>query len=83
MALAAIEDKLDFITYVLMGVGEIAEGAVWEAASLAGIYKLKNLIGIVDANRLGQSEATTAFGHDINVYIATVSRRFRLARGRD
>ena len=67
MALAARQDKLDYNTYVLMGDGEIAEGAVWEAASLAGIYKLKNLIGIVDANRLGQSEAT-AFGHDINVY---------------
>jgi transketolase len=50
-----------------MGDGEIAEGAVWEAASLAGIYKLNNLIAIVDANRLGQSEAT-AFGHDIGVY---------------
>jgi transketolase len=31
------------------------------------VYKLKNLIAIVDANRLGQSQAT-AFGHDINVY---------------
>ena len=40
---------------------------MWEAASLAGIYKLNNLIAIVDANRLGQSQAT-AFGHDIGVY---------------
>jgi transketolase len=54
-----------------MGDGEIAEGAVWEAASLAGIYKLNNLVAIVDANRLGQSEAT-AFGHDVAVY----ARRF-------
>ena len=67
MALAARQDKLDYNTYVLMGDGEIAEGAVWEAASLAGINKLNNLIGIVDANRLGQSDPT-AFGHDINVY---------------
>jgi len=67
MALAALQDKLDYNTYVLMGDGEIAEGAVWEAASLAGINNLNNLIAIVDANRLGQSEAT-AFGHDINVY---------------
>src|SRR5271157_3030218 len=67
MALAARLDKLDYNTYVLMGDGEIAEGAVWEAASLAGVNKLNNLIAIVDANRLGQSEAT-AFGHDINVY---------------
>ena len=67
MALAARLDNLDYNTYVLMGDGEIAEGAVWEAASLAGVYKLNNLIAIVDANRLGQSEAT-AFGHNIGVY---------------
>jgi transketolase len=67
MALAARLDSLDYNTYVLMGDGEIAEGAVWEAASLAGYYKLNNLIAIVDANRLGQSEAT-AFGHHIEIY---------------
>jgi transketolase len=67
MALAARLDKLDYNTYVLLGDGEIAEGAVWEAASLAGVYKLNNLIAIVDANRLGQSQAT-AFGHHIDVY---------------
>jgi transketolase len=68
MALAARQDKLDYNTYVLLGDGEIAEGSVWEAASLAGYYKLSNLIAIVDANRLGQSQAT-AFGHDIGVYV--------------
>ncbi len=67
IALAARLDKLDYNTYVLLGDGEIAEGSVWEAASLAGIYKLNNLIAIVDANRLGQSEAT-AFGHHIEIY---------------
>ncbi len=67
MALAARLDKLDYNTYVLLGDGELAEGSVWEAASFAGIYKLNNLIAIVDANRLGQSQAT-AFGHDIGVY---------------
>ena len=68
MALAARQDKLDYNTYVLLGDGEIAEGAVWEAANLAGFYKLSNLIAIVDANRLGQSQATM-FGHDISVYV--------------
>ena len=67
MALAARLDKLDYNTYVLLGDGEIAEGSVWEAASFAGIYKLNNLIAIVDANRLGQSQATP-FGHDVGVY---------------
>jgi transketolase len=67
MALAARLDKLDYNTYVLLGDGEIAEGSVWEAANIAGIYKLNNLIAIVDDNRLGQSQAT-AFGHDVSVY---------------
>jgi len=71
MALAARLDKLDYLTYVLLGDGEVAEGAVWEAASLAGIYKLNNLVAIVDVNRLGQSQATP-FEHDLNIY----KRRF-------
>jgi transketolase len=71
MALCARLDKLDYRTYVLMGDGEIAEGAVWEAASLAGVNKLNNLIGIVDVNRLGQSQET-AFGHNLDIY----KRRF-------
>jgi len=71
MALCARLDKLDYRTYVLMGDGECAEGAVWEAASLAGVNQLNNLVAIVDVNRLGQSQET-AFGHDLNVY----KRRF-------
>lgn len=71
MALAARLDRLDYMTYVLLGDGEIAEGAVWEAASLAGIYKLTNLVAIIDVNRLGQSQVTP-FEHDMGVY----KRRF-------
>src|SRR5580704_1018048 len=67
MALCARLDNLDYRTYVLMGDGECAEGSVWEAASLAGVNQLTNLIAIVDVNRLGQSEPT-AFGHDMAVY---------------
>src|SRR5882724_7477352 len=67
MSLCARLDKLDYRTYVLLGDGECAEGSVWEAASLAGIYQLNNLVAIVDCNRLGQSQAT-AFGHDTEVY---------------
>jgi transketolase len=67
MALCAWLDNLDYRTYVLLGDGEIAEGSVWEAASLAGICNLNNLIAVVDVNRLGQSQATP-FGHDIGVY---------------
>src|ERR1700751_6067649 len=58
MALCARLDKLDYRTYVLMGDGECAEEGVWEAASLAGIYQLNNLVAMVDVNRLGQSQPT-------------------------
>ena len=67
MALCARLDQLDYRTYVLMGDGECAEGGVWEAASLGGIYQLNNLIALVDVNRLGQSQPT-AFGHSLDVY---------------
>jgi transketolase len=67
MALCARLDNLDYRTYALLGDGECAEGAVWEAASLAGIYQLNNLIAVVDVNRLGQSQPT-AFEHNLNVY---------------
>lgn len=71
MALCARLDNLDYRTYVLLGDGECAEGSVWEAASLAGHYKLNNLVALVDVNRLGQSQAT-ALGHDLDAY----QRRF-------
>src|SRR5712671_4136534 len=67
MAMCARLDRLNYRTYVLLGDGECAEGSVWEAASLAGIQQLNNLVALVDVNRLGQSQAT-AFGHQINVY---------------
>lgn len=66
-ALSARLDELNFRTYVLLGDGECAEGSVWEAASLAGIYKLNSLVALVDVNRLGQSQAT-AFGSHAEVY---------------
>jgi len=67
MALCARLDNLDYRTYVLLGDGECAEGAVWEAASLAGVNQLNNLVALVDINRLGQSQET-AFGHNIAAY---------------
>ncbi len=71
MALCARLDDLDYRTYVLLGDGECSEGSVWEAASLAGIQHLNNLVAVVDINRLGQSEATP-LGQDLDAY----KRRF-------
>src|SRR3990167_8790514 len=65
MALAARLDDLSYITYVLMGDSEISEGSVWEAIELASYYKLDNLVGIIDVNRLGQS-GQTMLGWDVN-----------------
>jgi transketolase len=59
-------------TFVLMGDGECAEGAVWEAANAAVHFGLDNLVAIVDINRLGQSDPTM-HGHDIAAY----ARKFR------
>lgn len=67
MALSARLDNLDYRTYVLLGDGECAEGSVWEAAALAGHYKLNNLVAVIDVNRLGQSQAT-ALGHHVEIY---------------
>jgi transketolase len=67
MALCARLDGLDYRTYVLLGDGECSEGSVWEAASLAGLYELNNLVAVVDVNRLGQSEAAP-LGHNLEVF---------------
>lgn len=51
-------DKSDYLTYVLLGDSEMAEGSVWETIQLASHYRLDNLIGMIDVNRLGQSNPT-------------------------
>jgi len=66
-AMAAKSDKLNFRTFVLMGDSEVAEGSVWEAIQIASHYKLDNLVGIIDVNRLGQ-RGETMLGHDVNAY---------------
>ena len=63
IALNARRIDSDYRTYVLMGDGETAEGAVWEAASVAVSEKLDSLCGITDVNALGQS-GPTQWQHD-------------------
>ncbi|OGW37095.1 MAG: transketolase [Nitrospirae bacterium GWD2_57_9] len=60
-------DRLPYRTYVLLGDSEMAEGSQWEAMEIASYYKLDNLIGIIDVNRLGQ-RGETMYGHDLSVY---------------
>jgi transketolase len=72
MALAAKHiDKAGWRVYALLGDGECAEGAVWEAAAFAAHYRLDNLVAVVDVNRLGQSQHTM-YQHDTTTY----ARRF-------
>jgi len=52
LALAARLDHKKHKVFCIMGDGEQQEGQVWEAAMEAGYYKLDNLTGIVDCNRL-------------------------------
>ncbi|TAL03197.1 MAG: transketolase [Rhodospirillaceae bacterium] len=53
IALAAQLQKRDYLTWIMLGDGELNEGQVWEAAMAAGQYGLSNLIAIVDANGMG------------------------------
>lgn len=60
-------DKASYRVYCLLGDGELSEGAVWEAMAFAGIYKLDNLVAILDINRLGQSDPAP-LQHQMDVY---------------
>lgn len=53
IALAARLRRSDYLTWVMLGDGELNEGQVWEAAMSAGHYGLSNIIAVVDANGMG------------------------------
>lgn len=61
MAYAAKMDRKNWLTFCLVGDAECYEGAIWEAAMLAGHHKLNNLITMLDRNRLG----VTGFTEDL------------------
>jgi len=60
-------DRLPYRTWVLLGDSEMAEGSQWEAIQVADHYKLSNLTGLLDVNRLGQ-RGETMYGHDLDAY---------------
>jgi transketolase len=60
-------DKLPYTTYVLLGDSEMAEGSQYEALQIAAHYRLDNLVGILDVNRLGQ-RGETMYGHHLEAY---------------
>ena len=69
MALNARRIGSDYRTYVLLGDGETAEGAVWEAAQVAAFHSLDSLCGVTDVNALGQS-GPTQWQHQMEAYAA-------------
>ncbi len=52
MALAGKLDEERHSVFCIMGDGEQQEGNIWEAVMEASHYKLDNLVGIIDRNRL-------------------------------
>src|SRR5438067_2842156 len=62
-------DKLPYRVWVLLGDSEVAEGSIWEAFDKGSYYKLDNLIGILDVNRLGQ-RGETDLGWNTAAYAA-------------
>ena len=62
-------DRLPYHVWVLMGDSESAEGSVWEAFEHAAHYQLRNLICILDMNRLGQ-RGETMLGWNAPAYAA-------------
>jgi transketolase len=58
MALAMRVEDLPGRVWVLMGDSEAAEGSVWEAMETGGYHGVRNLVAILDMNRLGQRGPT-------------------------
>ena len=52
LALGAKLQQKPWRTYCIVGDGECHEGSIWEAAMFAAHYKLDNLTGFVDRNKL-------------------------------
>ena len=65
IAMAGKLDKKDYKVYCIMGDGEIAEGQIWEASMAGPYYKLDNLVGILDKNRV-QAMGPVAERYDTN-----------------
>jgi transketolase len=65
-------DRLSSRAWVLLGDSEMAEGSVWEAVGLAAHYRLDNLVGVLDVNRLGQ-RGETMLGRDAEAHARRVA----------
>jgi len=60
MALAAKLDKTKRRVFVLLGDGELNEGAIWEAVMFSAHHNLDNVIAIIDYNKIQAMGKTQA-----------------------
>lgn len=60
MALSGKLRKKDYHVWVIIGDGEMQEGAIWEAAMAGVKWKLDNLTAILDRNRLQNDDFVDA-----------------------
>ena len=72
MALGARLDRSGSRVFVVMGDGELTEGANWEGAAIAHHHRLDNIVVFVDANGLQISGRT----RDV-MDMAPIGRKFR------
>lgn len=72
MALGIKLLRKTFKVWVMLGDSEMAEGQIWEAIQIASHYKLENLVGIIDVNRLGQN-GQTMLGWNVEEYSRRIS----------
>jgi transketolase len=78
LALGAKMNRELFMTFAILGDGELYEGSIWETAMFAAHHRLNNLIAIIDRNYLCVTDFTenlikleplaekwTSFGWDV------------------
>lgn len=58
MAYSAKHNNYDWLTFCIVGDGEMYEGSIWESAMFAGANKLDNLIVIIDRNHMAITDYT-------------------------
>ncbi|MBT7610058.1 MAG: transketolase [Bacteriovoracaceae bacterium] len=58
IALRAKMDRKLYMTYTLLGDGELYEGSIWESMMFASHNNLNNLVGIIDRNYLCTTDFT-------------------------
>lgn len=58
MAYAAQKSKKEYLTFAIVGDGELYEGSIWESVMFAGANKLNNLIVFVDQNHMCVTDFT-------------------------